>query len=66
MLQRGLFVEYGVGVRTGRLRACGWAAFDPGSEEILNKYLALLGTKNLWRNKNFFEAKLEEQIHRLC
>ncbi len=35
-----------------------------GSEEILNKYLALLGTKNLWRNKNFFEAKLEEQIHR--
>ena len=35
-----------------------------GSEEILNKYLALLGTKNLWRNKNFLEAKLEEQIHR--
>ncbi len=35
-----------------------------GSEEILNKYLALLGTKNLWRNKNFFEAKLDEQIHR--
>ena len=35
-----------------------------GSEEILNKYLALLGTKNLWRNKSFFEAKLEEQIHR--
>jgi len=35
-----------------------------GSEEILNKYLALLGTKNLWRNKNFFEAKLEEQIDR--
>jgi len=35
-----------------------------GSEEILNKYLALLGTKNLWRNKKFFEAKLEEQVHR--
>ena len=24
----------------------------------------MLATKNLWRNKSFFEAKLEEQIHR--
>ena len=35
-----------------------------GSEKILSNYTALLSTKNLWRNKSFFEAKLEEQINR--
>ena len=35
-----------------------------GKEEILNSYTSLLATKNLWRNKIYFEAKLEEQIHR--
>ena len=35
-----------------------------GSEKILSNYTSLLSTKNLWRNKSFFEAKLEEQINR--
>ena len=35
-----------------------------GNEKILSNYTSLLATKNLWRNKSFFEAKLEEQIHR--
>ena len=35
-----------------------------GNEEISNKFLAILSTKNLWRNKLFFEAKLEEQFLR--
>ena len=35
-----------------------------GNEKILNRYTSLLATKNLWRNKSYFEAKLEEQIHR--
>jgi len=35
-----------------------------GNKEVLNNFLTLLETKNLWRNKKFFEAKLEEQTHR--
>ena len=35
-----------------------------GNEEIYNQFLAILNTKNLWRNKLFLEAKLEEQFHR--
>ena len=35
-----------------------------GDEQLHKEYLRIIDTKNLWRNKSFIQAKLQEQIER--
>ena len=35
-----------------------------GDDQLHKEYLRIIDTKNLWRNKPFIQAKLQEQIER--